>query len=378
MDYNSNLMVSLLTLFHRIDPYLPIVFLLFSLLIVYKFFKNLRIITRRIHNVRVDDILYKPLKEALMRHLKVERLVIRFVLLILSIEIAINVTGSAGWLAVNRAGYRPSEINISENCHIHYSKNLVVLTRFNSWSLYLLTRIVEIISQSLLPTICCALDVIRSAILSHSYRNSLRKWIIYISAKSIILLVLSNTFYTYVFFAIIQVFLFWLDLLMYCIYARRLHRFLKWREGEALIHLKSRSSAATLEYKKFKNSAKYFKVSSWFTFILELVLILQVTINSLFFIIGTELVNSCYFSYITFDYLESVQFGREIIHFYVKVKYYFYTLALTLSYVHQILMWIAYLLLLCPLSRFFAMRKSNHQLLRQNIKRMINHVYSLA
>ena len=371
-------MLSVYSIFERVDPYIPIAFLLVSLLLFYNYSQNYHQLCKQIIIAKVN-ILFKYFKEERIRFLKLKRLVNKFVLLILSIEIAINVIGTAGWLTVdNMSSYRhrPLSINISEDCQIYHSKNLIVLTKFNSWILYLLTRIVEVISLTLLPTICCALEVIRCAILSHPNGKSIKKWTIYISARSIIMLVLSNTFYTYVIFVGIQILLFWLDLVIYFIYARRFYKCLKSRREAAQIQsLNSDCTYTKLEYQRLRNSALHFKLSTVFTFILELALILQVSINSFLFIITTELHNSCYFSFISLGYLERIQFGTRIVHLFDRVKFYFYMSALALSYIHQILMFIAYVILFCSVNRCFTIKTNNHQLLRRNIKDMIKYTY---
>ena len=366
-------MLSVFSIFKRVDPYIPILFLLISLLILYKYYQNHRLLYKQIQNI---DVNYS-LKENYVKFLETKRLVNGFVLQILVIEIAINLIGSAGWLAVDNMNYlRPSSTNISNSCQISHNTNLVGLTHVKSWGLYFLTRIVEVISLLLLPTICYALDVIRCAILSHTYAGSVKKWRTFIIVRSIILLVLSNTFYTYVLFVIFQIILFWLDILLYFIYARRLYRVLKSRREAAQIQFRNSNCLSTkLEYEQYRQSAIHFKISTCFTFFLEIVLILQVTINSLLFLLMVVLTNSCYFSFLTFGYVESIQFRPGIIHFVDKVKSPIYMVTLSLSYTHQLLMSIAYILLLCLVNRCLPIKRNNHQLLQQNIKTMIKNTY---
>ena len=298
-------------------------------------------------------------------------------IILLSLEVAINLIGIVGWTIVNTQGHDlPKSLNISESCQISDNKNLIFLGSWKGWLLSLLTRVVEIISLHLLPMICCALDVIRCEHLSHPYKERIKYWKLYIVASSVILLILCNILWTFVIFYVLQTVLHWLNLSMYVIYSKRLYECIRQTQKEAHSQTCNPETRRTKqELQKCTSNKREFLLTSLCTFLLFFVLILQVTCNAVILVVSTFVMNNCYFSVITFGYIPRFNFDSATLHFIIEFREKGYIFTFALSYLHQFMMLIAYIVVLVKLSccRFCTGKKNKK--MQESIKSMIQETY---
>ena len=378
--YQAKLLnMSLLKILEMIDPYIPIAFLLVSSYILWKLRQSYNTFIIYVKRNRCDfksiisDEYYKHCAEITLKYI--------IMITLIKLEVAVNLIGSVGWIIVNTHSHDlPKTFNMSETCQISDNKNLVALGSWIGWPLSLLTRVAEIISFCLLPTICCALDVMRREFLSHQYKGRLRHWKIYIVLCSGSLFILCNTLWTFLIFYVLQTVLHWFNLSMYVIYSKRLYEFIRQTQKEAHSQTynpetKTTSNKAKQELDKCTKNTREFFYTTIYTFLLFFVLILQVSSNAVILVVSTFVMNNCYFSEITFGYIPVFHFDSATLHAISEFREKGYIFTFSLSYLHQCMMLLAYFAVLWKLCFYRLFTGNEFKRLRENTKSMVQETY---
>lgn len=372
--------MSILKILETINPYIPIAFLLMCGYILCKLCISYYTCIR--YNEHIKCLFKHIISEEYYKYCAITLLKYKFMIMLVGLEVLINLIGSVGWNIDNTQSHDlPKSFNMSENCRIFDNKSLIALGSWGGWLLSLMTRVVEIVSCCLLPTICSALDVMRCKYLSHPYKERTKNWILYIMVSSGVLLLLCNLQRTYLIFYVLQTLLHWVNLIIYVITSKKLYAFICQTQKE--VHsqtynpeTRTTSIRTKQELDRCTRNKREFLLTTTYTFILFFVLILQVTINAVILVVSTFVMNNCYFVEITFGYFPGFNFDSATLQAISKFREQAYIFTFSLSFLHQFLMFIAYFAVILSLSQIYrcCTRKKNKKL-QENIKSMIQETY---
>ena len=312
----------------RITPYTTIPFILLTFLLLLYILRGIFLTKRQLSIVRH----LKSLKFKLFRF--------NFILFILFLELIINLLALSSWSITNtfKNDYTPHR-RLDNNCWIHGDKSLLSLNSLiddDLYWVYFLTRILDVSSLLLMPTITLFIRALREYYLERSYRILLNSGKFLLLMRFIIMIALINDFRTYMIYQFIQNILFFYDFGYYLFNRQRLYFVLKGIRNQA------RTDPIRLKLREKELLLRHFQIPSIYTGIILFVIVFEITVSTGFNIIKMLLINGCYFHYITWEIMPTLTVAKSTVDIVFTISDYVMILTFTTGIIHQILMSLAY------------------------------------
>ena len=298
---------------------------------------------------------------------RIRILVLKFIILILLIELSTNVCGGFGGLVYGFIPrYEQRSITPTNSCQVNRDVDFQMELFPISWFAFLPDLLDISIIQLLLPTVSLLLNVLRRAYLDYPYRTIIKRWMCIILIRGCILFLLLSYFQTvYIGISILPI-IFIVDFSFYIKHSRECHSLLRSRMEVARV-LSSRR-----EYRDKSRVLYQYRVTSAYTTLTFFILTLKYCLYGLKNSIHGLTRMLCLVNLITFGFFPVIVFSSNALNALNALSLYLFIAFHFLDLLYQILISFAYFLVLFAIGIRFYKQQNKFKYINTSIRPLLN------